>query len=130
MNLCATLSEAFLTWLVDLGKLERADALWLLEAQRVGTPQIGKIAMLGGILKVRQVFRVLHAQSDTGLRFGEQAVALGYLDESEVGRLLGLQARARPSVCALMIKLAVATEPQVQEWRQDFMDAANEAVRL
>jgi hypothetical protein len=73
------------------------DALVRREEERL---PLGQLAIEEGLLGVRQVLDVIRTQHvQPGLRFGELAIELGYLTDSEVTTLLMLQQqRQRPMI--------------------------------
>jgi hypothetical protein len=73
---------------------------------------LGRLALAEGILKVGPVLHILDEQLAEGSigdprRFGEIAVALGYLDEVHVRALLAAQAAVPPSFEQILIDLGV-----------------------
>jgi hypothetical protein len=71
---------------------------------------LGRLALVDGILKVGPLLHILDEQLGEGSvgdcrRFGEMAVALGYLDEVHVRALLAAQAELPPSFEQILIDL-------------------------
>ena len=105
MDFDLILQRIFLTFLIDQEVITAEQSTQIVQLQREKTPPIGKIALNRRILSVQQISRVLNQQAESRLRFGEQAVALGYTDEATVTRLLALQRQSRPSVSTLLLEL-------------------------
>jgi protein-tyrosine kinase len=80
-----------------------------------GAPdRIGEILISSGVLKERDVAKILRVQNKRGLRFGEAAVALKYVNERELRRALAQQAEfpfVVPGESALSYRLVAAYEP-------------------
>jgi hypothetical protein len=71
---------------------------------------LGRLALAEGMLKVGPLIHILDEQLGEGSvgdcrRFGEIAVALGYLDEIHVRALRAAQAAAPPSIEQILIEL-------------------------
>ena len=71
---------------------------------------LGRLALAEGILKVGPLLHILDEQLGEGSigdsrRFGEIAVALGYLDEIHVRALVAAQAAVPPSIEEILIDL-------------------------
>jgi hypothetical protein len=75
-------------------------------------PQLGKLALMSGNLKVQQVFEVLRRQAIVGGLFGEIAVELGFLERGTLYELLEQQARLTPTLSDALLNLAIITPEQ------------------
>lgn len=115
------LCEAFLEHLIDADLIDADAAVRVLDEQRRQTPPIGRLALGEGILTMKQIFEVLRIQTDSGLRFGEQAIELGYMDEEQLVALLKFQRESRPSVGGLIYDLGYARKGELQKARREFM---------
>ncbi len=118
------LQEAFLDFLLDRDILSEEDLIAALDRRRELTPPIGKIALQMRILTVKQVNRILMAQCDTGLRFGDQAVELGYLEPENVQGLLQMQVAQRPTAITALQDLGLLDSDQLAVLRDDFLKTA------
>ncbi|PID82005.1 hypothetical protein CSB20_00125 [bacterium DOLZORAL124_64_63] len=116
------LSEAYLQFMVDAEILSEADALEVMDAQRKGTPAIGRLALQSGILDMKQVFRVLAAQVDMNTRFGETAINLGYMTESDLIRLLDEQKQRRPKVHQVILEMGLISPEALATVRENFLN--------
>lgn len=114
-------SEAFAQFLVDTYVVAAEDALAALDEQRRRTPPIGRLALKKGLLSMKQVFAVLAEQPETGLRFGEQAIFMGYLERSDMERLLDEQRRLRPGLCEILAEMGIVKKGVLQKCRRDFV---------
>ena len=115
------LTESFLEHLIAQGVIDTETAVLALDEQRRRTVPIGRMALMKGYLTMKQVFRVLHIQTDTGLRFGEQAIALGYLNEEQLLELLAKQSQDKPGIGEILFELGVARKGDLQKSRRDFV---------
>jgi hypothetical protein len=114
-------SEAFAQFLVDRDVVAPQTALQALDLQRDATPPIGRLALEEEVMTMKQVMTVLAEQADTGLRFGEQAVRMGYLETGELTRLLELQRVSRPGLSAILYDMGALTRRQLQTQRRAFL---------
>ncbi len=114
-------SEAFAQFLVDTYVVAAEDALAALDEQRRRTPPIGRLALKKGLLSMKQVFAVLAEQPETGLRFGEQAIFMGYLEREAMEKLLEEQRRLRPGVCEILSEMGVAKKSVLQKSRREYI---------
>ena len=122
------LQEVFVQFLRDRGEVTDDDILAALEYRREMTPPIGKLALQERLLTVKQVSRVLLAQCDSQLRFGQQAVELGFLVPAQVDELLELQARSRPGLPTCLVELGFMTRERMKKCRADFIEEAKALV--
>ena len=94
--------------LVSQGVATPEQVVEALDRQRRTRVPLGRIARGIHMLTARQLCTVLARQSDEpSLRLGEIAVQLGYLSQSEVSYLLGLQQERMSSLEAELIGLGV-----------------------
>ena len=74
---------------------------------------IGQLALEEGVLSARNIFTVLHAQSDSPTeRFGELAIEMGMMTRDELMRLLMIQADRRRPIVEILVGQGVLTERQ------------------
>ena len=113
-------SEAFAQYLVDTYVISAEDALYALDEQRRRTPPFGRLALKKGLLTMKQVFAILAEQPETGLRFGEQAVFMGYFERADMERLLDDQRRLRPGLCEILSEMGLVKKSILQKARREF----------
>lgn len=101
--------EALSTGMVTLAELRAAASV-----RRKQRPVIGKLALESRRLNVSQVFRVLERQCVTGELFGEAALQLNYLEESELHELLRLQMEQTQSLSEVLLREKVLSDEQVE----------------
>jgi len=118
-----SLEETFLQFLLDHEVIDEAAALAVLDRRRDKTPPLGRLALQKRMLNVRQVFLILSTKIDTGLRFGEQAIKLGYLDETQLENLLILQTRSRPGVCRLLGEMQFVETRTLDSLHRQFLES-------
>jgi hypothetical protein len=114
-------SEAFAQYLVDNDVIAAEEALQALDEQRRRTPPIGRLALKKGLLNMKQVFAILAEQPETGLRFGEQAVFMGYLERPSMEALLEEQRRLRPGLGEILAEMGVVRKGALQKCRREFV---------
>ena len=117
----SNLSESFLEHLIVHDVIDTEAALYALNEQRRQTPPIGRLAMLKEYLNMKQIFEVLRLQADSGLKFGEQAITLGYLTNEQLEELLSLQQNSKPGVGGILFELGLAKKGVLQKKRREFM---------
>ena len=66
---------------------------------------LGRLALELKKLTVKQVAKVLEAQTEEGKRFGQLAVRLGFLSEQDVAYLLMVQNNRLPSLTKVLIEM-------------------------
>lgn len=78
---------------------------------------IGQIALERRMLTMRQAMDVLAFQSDhANVQFGQAAIRLGYLNETDVTSLLGIQEEEVPTLSAILVELGyVSTQTLAEE---------------
>ncbi len=113
-------SEAFAQYLVDTNVISAEDALYALDEQRRRTPPFGRMALKKGLLNMKQVFAILAEQPETGLRFGEQAVFMGYLERRDMEQVLEDQRTVRPGLCEVLTEMGVVKKSALQKHRREF----------
>ncbi len=79
---------------------------------------------------MRSVFRVLDAQVTSGLRFGDQAVAMGLLKEADLFELLRVQSEMRTDFVDVLVRQGVVSREVLEAARTEFRRecADNDAV--
>lgn len=114
-------SEAFAQYLVDNNVIAAEEALQALDEQRRRTPPIGRLALKKGLLNMKQVFGILAEQPETGLRFGEQAIFMGFLERPVMEALLEEQRRLRPGLGEILAEMGVVRKGALQKCRREFV---------
>ena len=122
------LSETYLEFLIARDLISAAEARSVLAEQRQRTPQIGRIALKQGFLNPQDIGRILDLQVDSGMRFGEQAIALGLINEAHLTSLLATQWDIRPGAGELLIELGYASAADLEVQRADFMTEAKHQI--
>lgn len=123
MEFTSVVRHAFVTYLRKDEVLQEGDLQKALERQCAETPPMGRLALEQRLLTMQQVFHILEVQVDTGLRFGEQAVALGYLARWQVSALLETQRHVQPSLSDILIQMGLCSVHELGQWRQRFQRA-------
>jgi len=83
-------------------------------ARLIDSRRIGAILIDEGKLRIQDAERIIYAQKEQGLRFGEAAVALGLVSESDIQRALSRQhdyPYLLPNESKVSRKLSAAYEP-------------------
>jgi hypothetical protein len=79
---------------------------------------LGKLALECKKLTLKQVAKVLEAQTEEGKRFGQLAVQLGFLSDLDVAHLLMVQNDRLPSLTKVLIEMgALDQETADSEFR-------------
>jgi len=91
-------------------QLRAADA-W----RRKTHPQLGKLAMTQGKLRVSEVFDVLSHQATDGGLFGQIAIEKGLMDKGDLYELLELQAKLTPTLTDALVMLGIISPDQAAE---------------
>lgn len=112
----------FILHLVDSGQITPEQAVEGLREHFESTPPLGKLALFSGKMTVRQVVHVLDLQVERPQeRFGELAVAEGFMTEDDVQELLKRQNSMRRSVEQVLTEQGAispeALELQKNRWR-------------
>lgn len=103
----------FQHFLISSNLITRHEMLRAVADQKAMQEPIGKLALSHGMLNIKQVFEVLNLQAEiqfenrsdkTTPYFGEVAVILGILSESDVEHLLRLQESSVPSIGEMLVK--------------------------
>ncbi len=112
--------DAYLQFLVEWGALDEVHALDVLAQQSKETPPIGRLALEANVLSMKQVFQILNAQADSDMRFGEIAIALGFMNGDELIELLKTQNQRRPGLNKLIAQMGFSEESTLKTLRQEF----------
>ncbi len=95
--------------LLEHGLVSIPQLVEALDSQRRLTPPIGHIARDAGLLTVQQIYEIMNHQRQTGGRFLDTAVALGFLPSDEVAPLLTRQLASRPQLGEILSQAGVVT---------------------
>ena len=111
----------FLVWMVDRRLLTSAQVVEVMRAIGRRSTPIGRVAVEDGFMNMRAVMHTLQAQTENPReRFGDVAVRLGYLDESQVKALVGAQAWRQPRVNQAVVELGYLSAEAMDEAHQLF----------
>ncbi len=110
--------------LVTHGVVTESQVVEALDNQRRMTPPIGLVAREAAKLTVSQVYKVMNGQEETGERFLDTAVELGFLDEKDIRPLLRRQLEGRPQTGEILIEMGLITMAVMQKELQEFLGAA------
>ena len=94
---------------------EITDAVTARRAQR---PTIGQLLLTNHKLTVHQVFKILGEQATNSKLFGEIAIELGFIKESDVNEMLQLQSWMCPPLWQVLASCGVLTPSQAESIQQ------------
>ncbi len=123
MALDKNLTKAFLEYLTGQGVLSDQQVLSALDRQRELTSPIGRIALQTRTLTMKQVNATLSSQLGSELRFGEQAIALGFMDRTDLEFLLTQQDQMRPKIGQVLIEMGIASGEEIDRLRVQFAES-------
>ncbi len=111
----------FALHLKNKGIISAEQLVAALEAQLTTIPRIGQLALEEGILSPRDIFDVLHAQSQSPReRFGELAIEMGLMTRDDLMRLLMIQGDRKSPLSQVFVTQGVLSEQQVFAELADF----------
>lgn len=112
----------FVQYLFDRKLLSEAVATRVRDTSANTRIPIGRLLLEGGVLTMRQVMQVLALQGESpGLRFGELAIAQGFLDTAQLEAALRRQAIARKHQIEIVRELALFSEAELQGLTMDYI---------
>ncbi|MCP4290630.1 MAG: hypothetical protein GY780_02175 [bacterium] len=123
-----SLCDAYLQYLVQYKAIDELQALNVLDQQKKDTPPIGRLALEQKILTMKQIFKVLAAQAEADLRFGEMAIAMGFMTHYDLLGLLETQSKRQPGVNQVIEKLGYCDDETLVTMRDEFLDQVEELV--
>lgn len=85
------MNNPFVEYLISRDLVSAGVARQLVEHSRTPRDPVGMIAVAHGLLLPDQIDLILDEQRQSGERFGEAAVRLGFVTEDQVGLLLKVQ---------------------------------------
>lgn len=85
-----------------------------IEEQISTAPQLGQLAILSKRMSIKQLFEVLHRQSESLKPFGEVAIELGFLSKTDVAELLLEQQEASGDLTEILIDSELITRHAVE----------------
>jgi hypothetical protein len=98
-------------YLKNKGIISAEQLVAALEEQLDSLVPIGQLALEENVLSPRDIFSVLHAQSDSpDERFGDLAVEMGLMTREDLMRLLMIQADRKPSVAEILVGQGVLSQ--------------------
>ena len=111
--------------LLERGLVTVPQLVEALDNQRRLTPPIGHVARDAGALTVQQIYQVMNRQRQTGERFLDTAVALGFIPESEVAPLLTRQLASRPQLGEILSQAGIVSSAVILRELRDFQRAGS-----
>ena len=100
-------NHRFIHFLVNNGVIEEKTVLEVLDTQMKQKIPIGQIALKEKALTVSQVYSILLAQMDSQKLFGETALDMGYLTETDIEELLAIQRNRLPRIEEILVKMNI-----------------------
>jgi len=101
-------------YLKNKGAITAEQLVAALETQLNTLTPIGQLAIEEGIIKPRDIFDVLRAQSESpSVRFGELAIEMGLMTRDDLMRLLMVQADRKRSVAEILVQLGALSADRV-----------------
>ncbi len=100
----------------------------LTEAVSADQLPLGAVAIRTNRLTIHQVMKILDLQETRQERFGEIALELGLLDDTDLRYLLGQQLQTRPSMRQKIVELGMLSAEQVRWLFRTFMRRRNREV--
>ena len=123
-----SMRDAYLQFLVDRKILDEVVALDVRDQQQLETPPIGRLAVVEGVLTMKQVFTIVNAQGDSDKRFGEMAIKMGYMKTAQLLILLDIQRTKRPGLNEIIEGMGLADEETLKTLRKEFILCIKEMV--
>lgn len=109
------------TYLLERGVVTPQQVTSAMDRQRESRPPLGSLAIAEAALTARDVSTILHwQQASRAQRFGEIAVGLGYLSESDIEHLLALQAKLTLSLTDALVDVGIPDESACREAAAEF----------
>lgn len=97
-------------YLKNKGIISAEQLVAALETQLNTLTPIGQLALEEGIIRPRDIFDVLRAQSEVpNVRFGDLAIEMGLMTRDDLMRLLMIQADRKRSVAEILVQQRVLT---------------------
>jgi len=100
----------------------------VLDKQQKETPPLGRLALKENVLTMKQVFKVLSAQSESDIRFGEMAISLSFMTNQQLMDLLKLQKKSRPSLNKIVTDMGLAKTETLKTLHVEFLEQIAELV--
>jgi len=123
-----SMRDAYLQFLVERGILDEVTALDVRDCQQQETPPIGRLAVIEGVLTMKQIFSILNVQGDSGRRFGELAIEMGFMKTQQLLILLDIQRTKRPGLNGIITRMGLTDEETLTTLRKDFLARMKEMV--
>ena len=123
-----SMRDAYLQFLVDQNVLDEVAALDVRDMQQKETPPIGRLAVVEGVLTMKQIFRILNAQADSDRRFGELAIEMGFMKTQQLLILLDIQRTKRPGLNKIIMEMGLADSKTLGTLRKEFLATIKEMV--
>jgi hypothetical protein len=113
-------ADPFIPYMYETARVPKQVLLDALARCKEKTPKIGQIALERRCLNVRQVFAVLEQQVDSGQRFGQIAIRLGYMTEQTMADLLREQQHLRPNIVDVLLEMNAIKPQDLNRFEQEF----------
>lgn len=111
----------FLVWMVDRHLLTPGQVVEVMRAIGRRSTPIGRVAVEEGLMTMRAVMHTLQAQTENPReRFGDVAIRLGHLDDTQVKALVGAQAWRQPRVNQAVVELGYLSAEAMDAAHQQF----------
>ena len=123
-----SMRDAYLQFLVDRKILDEVVALDVRDQQQHETPPIGRLAVVEGVLTMKQVFTIVNAQGDSDKRFGEVAIKMGLMKTAQLLILLDIQRTKRPGLNEIIEGMGLADRESLKALRKEFISCIKEMV--
>ena len=123
-----SMRDAYLQYLVDRKILDEVVALDVRVQQQREPPPIGRLAVVEGVLTMKQVFTIVNAQGDSDKRFGEMAIKMGFMKTAQLLILLDIQRTKRPGLNEIIEGMGLADEETLKTLRKEFISRIKEMV--
>jgi hypothetical protein len=122
-------------YLKNKGIITAEQLVAALETQLNTLIPIGQLALEEGIIKPRDIFDVLRAQSESpNIRFGDLAIEMGLMTRDDLMRLLMIQADRKRPVNEILVQQGVLTAEraatEMAEFRRSMANKRNTATVL
>jgi len=123
-----SMRDAYLQYLVDQNILDEVAALDVRDQQQRETPPIGRLAVVEGVLTMKQIFSILNAQGDSDRRFGELAIQMGFMKTQQLLILLDIQRKKRPGLNGIIVEMGLSDAETLNTLRKEFLSCIKKMV--
>jgi hypothetical protein len=117
-------------YLVENGVISSDEFFETVKLQLRSRPQLGSLAIQTRKLNFRQVFAILRAQCDSPNElFGELAVSLGYLTQSDLSQLLSEQSMQSKGFVDVLVENGILSADLVEQHYGEYRRFMKQAER-